>query len=196
MKKTIITVLVALFAAVSVSAQQPGQGSSKDVRNGGWFVTLGGGANISFDGYATKAGATGVAPAVTAGIGKWFGKSRAVGVKASYDGLSLKNSRYFPDGLKYNAVTGTILWDVSSTFGGYEPGRVVSFVPYAFAGMAFSNQNCFTAGAGLSLPVALGKVVSVVPDVKASYLDDVIYYTRSGGYNLVLEATLGLRFNF
>ncbi|MBQ0094767.1 MAG: hypothetical protein KBT49_03180 [Bacteroidetes bacterium] len=85
MKKICITFLAAMFLAAPAFAQ-----------NNGWFVSLGGGVNINQEGYRHDGG-YGVAPALSVGAGMWF--SPDLGVKLGYDGMKLKNDKFFKDGV-------------------------------------------------------------------------------------------------
>lgn len=200
MKKFIIS-LAAMIAAVSAFAQEETvavENVSEEVKvkaNDGWFISIGGGANLSIEGTGTKStSGTGWAPALTVDFGKWFTPS--VGLALRYDGLKLKNSVYFPDGINYNTATVAFLWNLINTFEPYQPERVVNVVLYPFAGAAFGKAATFTAGAGIQLPIRLGNVVSLVPDVKCNYLSDKIYSKTSTGGNAAIETTLAIRFRF
>ena len=180
MKKYII-LLTVILASAPVFSQS-------DTDFDKWFITVGGGINYSTDGVLSNEDGKGTTPALTASIGRWFGPS--VGLKLGYDGPRLKNDRHFPDGVDYYSLTVSALWNMTM------PERRINFIPYIFAGMAYANEKCFTAGFGLSLPLALGKSLRIVPDIKIATLDDKIYTSVHGGTNAVIEGTLGLRYSF
>lgn len=183
MKKSIFVLLAALFLAAPAFAQESG-----------WFVTVGGGANIFFEGNYHDNASNGITPAVSVGVGKWVTPS--VGIKLGYDGYQLKCKNYFPKGINYNAATASVLWNVNNTFGGVNPDRVISFVPYAFVGVALGVNPAFTGGAGISLPIRISKLISIVPDIKGAYLRDNVYTKEYDGSCAILEPTLALRFSF
>lgn len=183
MKKICITFLAVMFLAAPAFAQ-----------NNGWFVSLGGGVNINQEGYRHDGG-YGVAPALSVGAGMWF--SPDLGVKLGYDGMKLKNDKFFKDGVDYNVLSASLLWNLSNTISGDDESRVVSFVPYAMFGASVGSRTALTAGAGLSMPISLSSAISIVPDIRVSYIQDKIYTDAyDKGQNMVFEPTLNLRYSF
>ena len=183
MKKTLISLLAAICLSMPSFAQ-----------NDGWFASIGGGANINFEGYQHDSDDSGVTPALSIGIGKWINPN--LGFKLGYDGMKLKNDTFFKDGIDCNAVSASILWNASNTISGEDNSRIFFIEPYAFVGAAFGYQTSLLAGAGLSFRFQINDAISIVPDLKATYLQDKIYTDIYDGKTLVLEPTIGLRYSF
>lgn len=184
MKKFIMTFAVALLATVSSFAQKS---------NDGWFISVGGGASVSGEGYFSDDFGYGVTPAFSANFGKWIGKS--VAVKVGYDGLSLKNDTYFADGVDYGYANAAIMWNVCNAFGNYKENRCFNVVPYIHGGAILSENTALAAGLGIQFPIRFG-FVSIVPDIKASAAQDKFYSNANTGWNGIISANLGLQLNF
>ena len=184
MKKIILTLAVALLATFSSFAQKS---------NDGWFLSVGAGASASLEGYSSGSFEYGVTPAFSANFGKWIGKS--VAVKVGYDGLSLKNDKYFADGVDYGYANAAIMWNVCNAFGNYKENRCFNIVPYIHGGAILSNNTAYAAGLGIQFPIRFG-FVSIVPDIKASAAQDKFYSDINTGWNGIVSASLGLQLNF
>lgn len=180
MKKLLLIFALAVLTAVSASAQND------------WFVSVGGGMNYSIEGVKTENMGSGWTPAVKVSVGKWY--TPALGVQVSYDGYSLKNDKYFPDGIDCHFATLGLLVDLLNACG-KDKNRVITIVPEAFAGAAFGNETCVACGIGLQIPVRIGKVVALVPEVKAMGVQDIVFKNQTG-WNAVAQGSLNLRFSF
>lgn len=184
MKKAIMTIAMVIIATATSFAQKS---------NDGWFASVGAGAIVSGEGYTSDSFGYGVGPAVTVNVGKWVSKS--VAVKLGYDGLSMVNDKYFADGIDYNYANAAIMWNVTNAFGNYKENRCFNVVPYLHGGAIINNNVAYAGGAGIEFPIRFGKV-GIVPDIKASAIQDAVYTGNKGGVNAAISASLSLQFNF
>lgn len=160
-----------------------------------WFVEAGAGVNVPFDhGFTFDFGGL----AAYGNVGKWF--VPCYGVRVGWLGLTTGNldepttfRDSFTDGPYFNYVHGDLLLNASNLIGGYK-NRAVEFVPYLTVGALFNNTSrALGVGAGLQIPVRLGKRVSIVPQVQGVVTNNRVY--GGEGVTALATASLGVRVN-
>lgn len=180
MKRILLIIAGLLAAAFSLSAQQ--------TRDTEWFIGAGGGVNIGFDGKnhdnANRAFSyEGAGTAIDVYIGKYF--KEWIGFRAGWQGYSISDEKTNYGKSKFNYGHADLLF------------RPVSFfVPYIHAGYAHIDKGSLGLGAGVMLPVNLGKVVTIVPDVKYTGMSGKVFENSTSKLNHNVSVTLGLAFRF
>ena len=180
MKRISFVIAGLLAAAISLSAQQ--------TRDTEWFIGAGGGVNIGFDGKNhdndnRAFSYEGAGTAVDVYIGKYF--KEWIGFRAGWQGYSISDEKTNYGKSKFNYGHADLLF------------RPVSFfVPYIHAGYAHIDKGSLGLGAGVMLPVNLGKVVTIVPDVKYTGMSGKVFENSTSKLNHNVSVTLGLAFRF
>lgn len=172
MKKSILTAIVFVGMALCARAQE----------GPGFFIGAGAGMNFGFDGFQFVDRANSHNGAGYAGdfyLGGWL--SDYFGLRAGYQGFGISDS--FTDFGKYGYHYGH--GDVMFRLGQY-------FVPYVHAGYAHIVNGGFAGGAGLIVPVRMGKRVSLIPDLKVNVFDSKLYGAVAGNVAANLSATIGI----
>ena len=177
MKKTLLTLcLIAL--SLPVFAQRE--------RETGLFVGAGAGMNFGFDGFKYEDRPTSHNGAGYAGefyAGGFL--NRTIGLRAGYQGFGISD-RYTDFGnRKYQYIHGDLL---------LRPHRNV--IPYLHGGYVKIVNPAFGGGAGVLLPIHLGRHFSVVPDLKATAYDSRAVNTGTHNLALTLSATVGFAIRF
>ena len=72
----------------------------------------------------------------------------------------------------------------------------VNFIPYLHLGGVLASGSSFVGGIGVKTPIHLGKVVSIVPDIRSTAMADAVFRSSGSGVIVVLAASLGLSFAF
>lgn len=147
-----------------------------------WFIGAGGGLNIGFDGkdYNDRPiSHSGNGTALDIYAGKYFGN--VLGFRAGYQGLKISDQYIDYGQNNYSYIHGDLLF------------RVFNFlVPYAHAGYAKVTDGSLAGGAGLMVPIKIGKRINVIPDFKATFMNGTAFPAGEGlGRNL--SGTLGLQ---
>ena len=147
-----------------------------------WFIGAGGGLNIGFDGkdYNDRPiSHSGNGTALDIYAGKYFGN--VLGFRAGYQGLKISDQYIDYGQNNYSYIHGDLLF------------RVFNFlVPYAHAGYAKVTDGSLAGGAGLLVPIKIGKRINVIPDFKATFMNGTAFPAGEGlGRNL--SGTLGLQ---
>ena len=176
--KLFFTLLAVLLTAASLSAQ-----TDSDFRPLNWFIGAAGGMNVSNDGQRFVSRDNSHWGAGTAGdfyIGKYF--NRTVGFRVGYQGFGASNLYTNYDKEPFHYFHGDLL---------FRAGQV--FVPYLHAGYAKIASGSPAGGAGVMIPIPLGRRVSIVPDFKATALNGAAFAGGTKGLAANLSATLGLR---
>ena len=180
MKRISFVIAGLLAAAISLSAQQ--------TRDTEWFIGAGGGVNIGFDGKNhdnpdRAFSYEGVGTAIDVYIGKYF--KEWIGFRAGWQGLTISDQKTEYGKSKFNYGHADLLF------------RPVSFfVPYIHAGYAHIDKGSLGLGAGVMLPINLGKVVTIVPDVKYTGMSGKVFENSTAKLNHNVSVTLGLAFRF
>ena len=177
MKKILLVALLCL-GAFSVSAQNRG-----DLE---WFFGTGAGVNIGFDGQRFDQRITshaGAGTAINLYGGRWFG--RVVGLRGGYQGISISN--HFTDygQVGFHYVHADFLVRVAQ-----------AFVPYIHTGFLWMDAGSPTFGAGIMAPIRVGGHVSIVPDVRYTFLNGHAFKDGEVHFAGALTASLGVRFDF
>ena len=164
--------------------------------NSNLFVGLSAGGHVSFDGiYGAVKGSGSVDSGAGLGleltVGKMFTPEFGFRLDLTGIGTSVGNGNvpYFGAGVD-------LLWDASTTFAGLNPNRVVSVVPYLHAGYVKSEGRGAGFGAGIQLPIALGKKWAIVPDIRVSGYGDAILLGAGSGVCATLSALVGVQYKF
>ena len=150
-----------------------------------WFGGAGGGMNFGTDGFdrsLREISHLGAGTAVDAWIGKRF--SDWIGVRAGYQGLDI-SKRYVEYGqYPYNYIHADAIMMYYR-----------HFMPYIHAGYAKLDKGTPAGGIGVMVPIHLSKVLSIVPDIKATVYSDKAYNSGDKGLAANLSASLGLAVN-
>ena len=149
-----------------------------------WFGGAGGGMNFGTDGFdrsIREISHLGAGTAIDAWVGKrfndWFG------LAAGYQGLDI-SSRYVEYGqFPYNYIHA----DAMLMYNRF-------IMPYLHAGFLKTDKGYPAGGLGVRVPIPLSKVISVVPDFKATLLPDKALGGPKGLASN-LSATLGMAVN-
>lgn len=205
---------IMIFSAIVISFMAHAQSESKfgpyetNPFSSNWFVEAGAGVNMPFDNWFKDYDFGGLA--TYGSVGKWF--VPCYGVRVGWLGLTTGNldepttfKNSFNDNY-FNYVHGDFIVNVSNLFGGYKE-RIVSFEPYVTAGGLFNKRNVILddedqtptvqngralgVGAGLQVPIRLGKRVSLVPRVQGLLTNGRIY--GGSGVTMLGTASIGLR---
>ena len=160
--KLIPVVAALLLVSVGAAAQNT---ASDDKYPRNWFIGAGAGMNVGFDGQAftTREGShAGVGTAGDFYFGKFF--DRTLGFRAGYQGFTISD-RYTDYGKNtFGYAHADLLFRVAN-----------GFVPYVHAGYARIASGTPAGGVGVMFPIAVGRRVSIVPDIKALAMDGASY---------------------
>lgn len=157
-------------------------------------------------------------------VGKWFTPS--VGARLGYEhtvlsyfssmdkiatwhNITVEPAEYKGDNGKsysfgFNDIHGDLLWNAINTFGGYDPDRVYSLIPYASFGLGLSYakekglnfRRDFMYGAGLLNSFRIWNGLSVDADIRAFRMGARPYGNTNTNAGWVSSATLGLSYEF
>lgn len=197
MKLKALVFASALLVAGAANAQESYVTNSF---NSNLYVGLSAGANASFDGIYSqiKTGAglvKGGGVTVELSLGKWI--TPEFGFRANLTGINCEvvPGSHFGEYPYYSAGL-SLLWDASTTFGGFNPDRVLSVVPYVNGAYVKSQGRGAGFGAGVMLPIAVSKKVSIVPDVRVIGYSDAVLLGAGAGVNATVHAQLGVQYKF
>ena len=178
MKRFGLTIVLLLGFCGLAQAQQE--------MDNGLFFGAGTGINFGFDGLKYDDRPTshnGAGFAADFYLGGWLAKP--VGVRVGYQGFGISD-RYTDFGnRKYAYVHGDILM---------RPHK--NIIPYVHAGYVSIVHSGFGGGAGLMVPIHLGRHVSLVPDIKATAYSSRVFDTKERNMALTLSATIGVAIRF
>lgn len=183
-----------------------------------WFLQIGAGVSVPFVEYYNANVLDGkekhhFTAAYSVGFGKWF--TPYLGFRTSFIGGSLHwDSINF---CKAKYVTGNVdlMWDMFNTFGGVNPSRVFSIVPFVGVGGSFqwdfkgqgeniidndqkkkSNQWTLPVSAGLQLRFRLSRYVDFFAEGRANFHGDNFNNTAWGEpVDVNITAIGGFSFN-
>ncbi len=150
-----------------------------------WFGGAGGGMNFGTDGFdrsIREISHLGAGTAIDAWVGKRF--NDWIGVRAGYQGLNI-SKRYVEYGqypFNYIHADAMLMYN-----------RFV--MPYVHAGFAKLDKATPAGGVGVMVPIHLSKVLSIVPDIKATVYSDKAYNAGDKGLAANVSANLGLAVN-
>lgn len=190
MKIKALVIAGALLVAGAASAQEYVTNSF----NSNLFVGLSAGINSSLDGvYSGKLRhATGVA--VELNLGKWI--TPEFGFRVDLTGFSTGDLTFAKEYEKYYGAGLNLLWDATNTFGGYDPERRVSAVPYLHGSYVLSAGRGAGIGAGILVPIRLTDRWSIVPDLRLVGYTDATLKGSGSGVCAGAFAMLGVQYNF
>ena len=155
------------------------------------YVGINGGLNIGTNDVFSGNTITGIAPVAGIEFGKWI--APAIAVEAN---LGLGNLKVGDETNSYFSFGGAVVWDASSTFGGYKADRVVSIMPFAKADFVKAALKGADFGVGIKFPVRLGSRFYVVPEFNASLCGDGVLNGQENGIGSIAQAKLGLVYSF
>ena len=193
MKKLLSSIALAVTCLVAVAQEAPAvqeETSAPVVSNNkypnNWFVGVGGGANILFDGerYTSRDFShVGAGIALDVYAGKWL--DRVVGFRLAYQGLNASSKKtVFGETPMMYAHADVLL----------RPRSWI--VPYAHAGYFRMVKSAFGGGAGLMFPIHVGRI-SIVPDFRATLTDGAaVKVDDVKAFGLNFSATVGLAIRF
>lgn len=170
-------VLLAVICCISASGQEKYENK--------WFGGAGGGMNFGTDGFdhsIREISHLGAGTAIDAWVGKrfndWFG------IRAGYQGLDI-SKRYVEYGqypFHYIHADAMLMYN-----------RFI--MPYVHAGFAKLDKGTPAGGIGVMVPIHLSKIISIVPDLKATLYSDKAYNAGDKGLAANLSASIGLAVN-
>lgn len=161
-----------------------------------WFVGLGGGLNIGYNGKAETFSITnyGFGSNLNLYFGKWIVPT--AGVRFGYEGLGTSTDRKLYDKVKFSFIHADFLLNFSNLVAGYKEKRTVNIVPFTQIGFVNSTKgNGVGVGLGFMVPIRLGNIVSIVPEVKGSFFNDNILGEVNNYGAMNASVKLGLMFN-
>lgn len=193
MKIKALVIAGALLVAGAASAQESYVTNSF---NSNLFVGLSAGANASFDGLygAVKGDGSldkGVGVALELTVGKWI--TPEFGFRVNLTGL---NTSVGNGSIPYYGAGLNFLWDASTSFAGFNPGRVVSVVPYIHAQYVYSEGRGAGFGAGVMFPIALSEKWAIVPDLRLAGYGDALLLGSGSGVCASTLAMIGVQYKF
>ncbi len=192
--KKVSLLLVLVFAAITISAQDSGFSTKAGrnatfARNGfwdNWFIGVGAGANLYIgDNNSDADFMNRLTVAPTLQVGKWY--NPYIGGRLKFQGGSLHN---FADNAtvmlhnKYVAGEVDFMWNVSNYLGKYNENRFYSFIPYIGIGGAYgwdykalgtkvgSKERFFTINGGIINKFRLSNRVSLDIDLSGMLLKE------------------------
>ena len=224
MKKIVFLSLTLLFS-LSLFAQNVDNGgkygpyvTNKFFDN--WFISFGAGTQVLFGEHDNNASFKDrLSPAVDFSIGKWVTPS--IGFRAQYSGYeavgvvrdplakfitgpSSKLAGFYDEKFNFFNLHADVLWNLSSTIGGYRMDRTIEFIPFLGVGYAKSwkknvNPEFKEAAAvtGLINKVRLSDALNLNLEIRA-----LLVNRRFDGYNVgngieeIVSATVGFTYNF
>ncbi|MDU1889074.1 MAG: OmpA family protein [Dysgonomonas sp.] len=214
--KKVSLLLVLVFAAISISAQDSGFSTKAGrnatfARNGfwdNWFIGVGAGANIYFGDNNSDADFLNrmtVAPTIQ--VGKWY--NPYLGGRVKFQGGSLHNFTQDAKAMLHNKyVAGEVdfMWNVSNYLGKYNENRFYSFIPYIGIGGAYgwdykmlgqkagSKERYFTINGGIINKFRLSSRVALDIDLSGMLLKES--FNKMGGktYDGLAAASASLVF--
>lgn len=173
----LLIVLLALFCGTVVFGQEKYENKV--------FGGAGGGMNFGTDGFdrsLREISHLGAGTAIDAWLGMRF--NDWIGVRAGYQGLDI-SKRYVEYGqypFNYIHADAMLMYN-----------RFV--MPYLHAGYAKIDKGSLAGGLGVMIPIHLSKVLSIVPDIKATVYSDKAYNAGDKGLAANLSGSVGLAVN-
>lgn len=166
-----------------------------------WFLSVGAGVQTHI---AENSGSQIFTPSLTVDFGRWF--SPYWGLRLAAVGGSFKNKYPTPDDIikgKDVIMTVDFMIDLTNLIGGYDPYRIVSFIPFAGVGGAYVFQlptgRTFSVvgAAGIRLNFRLCHCADFFVEGKASVVGDNFNGIELGkDVEAMLSITGGFVFNF
>lgn len=201
--KKILVIAAALLVSAASFAQESNRDANGKIQYGpyetnkfwdNWFVGVGAGVNFAHDEVFAGKGKYAMGLNVNASVGKWI--DPCYGIRVAYQGINsglLEPKTNMSNAFHY--AHADFLLNASHLFAGYKETRTVNFVPFIGAGCVFGadNAKAFGLNAGLQVPIRLGGVVSIVPEIGATGTRGVMM--GGVGFSAVMSASLGLQFN-
>lgn len=214
--KKVSLLLVLVFAAITMSAQESGFSTKPGrtatfARNGfwdNWFVGVGAGANfVVGDNNADADFLNRLTVAPTIQVGKWY--NPYFGGRLKVQGGSLHNFINNAKSMihnKYVAGEADLLWNVSNYLGKYNENRFYSFIPYVGIGYAHGwdyklagkkyqdKQRNFTINGGIINKFRLSNRVALDVDLSAMLLKESFNGAGTNTYDGLVGASASLVF--
>ena len=215
--KKVSLLLVLVFAAITISAQESGFSTKEGrkatfARNGfwdNWFIGLGAGANfVQGDTNKDADFLNRITVAPTIQVGKWY--NPYIGGRLKFQGGSLHNFQNKATDMihnKYFAAEADVMWDVTNYLGKYNEKRVYSLIPYVGIGGAIGwdyklddkthpggKQRNFTINGGIINKFKFSERVALDIDLSAMLLKEAFNHGGSNSYDGLVGASASLVF--
>ncbi|HMM01491.1 MAG: OmpA family protein [Prevotella sp.] len=215
--KKVSLLLVLVFAAITISAQESGFSTKAGrkatfARNGfwdNWFIGLGAGANfVQGDNNKDADFLNRLTVAPTIQVGKWY--NPYIGGRLKFQGGSLHNFQNNATDMihnKYFGVEADVMWDVTNYLGKYNEKRVYSLIPYVGIGGAIGwdykldgnthpggKQRNFTINGGIINKFKFSNRVALDIDLSAMLLKEAFNHGGSNSYDGLVAASASLVF--
>lgn len=190
MKKYLFTIIIAMGGLLFSEGL-----SAQSTKGNNWFVGANTGLNVGYDGLREfwDFSNYGYGPSFDIYAGKWF--SQKIGARLGYQGNGTSVDRKEWNQSPYGLIHGDILLNLSNLISGDKPERTVNVIPYVNAGYVMCEENGFSGGAGVMVPIRISDLVSIVPELKMNFFNDnIVGMTRDYGA-MNGTASLGLLFN-
>jgi outer membrane protein OmpA-like peptidoglycan-associated protein len=185
-----------------------------------WFISAGGGVQVLYGEHDNVASfGKRLTPAVDFSLGKWITPS--IGLRGQVAGFSAKGlvanpaarfiegpsadyPGYYDEKFSFFNIHGDLLWNISSTIGGYKADRIWEFIPFLGVGYAKSwkenvNPTYKEAGAstGIINKIRLSDAVNFNIELRALLVNDRFDGFEIGqGIEEIVSATVGFTYNF
>ncbi len=224
MKNKILTLTLLLFTVASFAQEQQKGGhygpflTNKFFDN--WFISAGGGVQVMYGEHDTKAKFSNrLAPAIDVSLGKWITPS--IGVRGQYSGLTAKGlvmdptARFiegpssdcagcFEEKFSFFNLHGDVLWNLSSTIGGYKADRTLEFIPFIGLGYARSWKTGVnpiykeaSGAVGLINKFRLSDAMNFNIELRALLVNERFDgFSIGHGIEEIVSATIGFTYNF
>jgi len=215
--KKVSLLLVLVFAAITISAQESGFSTKAGrkatfARNGfwdNWFIGFGAGANfVQGDSNKDADFLNRLTVAPTIQVGKWY--NPYIGGRLKFQGGSLHNFQNNATDMihnKYFGVEADVMWDVTNYLGKYNEKRVYSLIPYVGIGGAIGwdykldgnthpggKQRNFTINGGIINKFKFSNRVALDIDLSAMLLKEAFNHGGSNSYDGLVAASASLVF--
>lgn len=194
-----------------------GQYLSKNFKQG-YFFSLAGGVNIAAEGGQSFGHNAGLTSDMEISFGRWFSPhfGGRVGLQTGalsqlYDTARLgittttvqhKGQEVFKSKESFAYLHGDLLWNLSNTFFGINPERVVDIVPYAHTGFIRADRitgeklsNGLAAGLGVLANFRIDNEFGLFLDGR-TYCYKSNTFGKSKGFAFGTAANLGMTYNF
>lgn len=174
MKTKSLLIAAALLISTGAFAENYTVSSIKNLTDNYW-VGAAAGLNYSCDGlYGGKLHGDGTFN-FNVNFGKWI--TPEIGLEIGYIGCKAGTE----DVHNFHNIYVEGLWDVTTTFGGFKPERILTVAPYIHAGYVNSDGRGAMLGAGVKLPIRIAEHFNIVPDLRLGGTSDATYNADNGG---------------
>lgn len=169
-----------------------------------WFLSVGAGVNTYL--HSSHKGTLEYNLALDIAGGKWL--SPYLALRLNLMGGEVQKKWPAPGEIqsaRYVAMYGDLMWDITNSLGGYDPGRIVSLRPFAGMGSIVTFQNSmaghrtylFPVSAGLNLSFRLCKYADIFLEGRANIMGNNFSGVRQGRQvESIVSLMAGVTINF